>query len=75
MDHEETKNAIARAYSVAHSPDGWSSVEKEVDYAIVKLGDTYLVCRSYTLGSLDYEVICNCENHHEAREIVRALNK
>ena len=61
------KKIINAAYS--------SSIPKEVDYAIVKLDGGYLVARSRNLGSLDYEVICTCTSHFEAKEIVKALNK
>ena len=61
--------------SVLRAPDGYYQ-ETEVDYGIVKMGDnSYIVVRSNYLGSLDYDVVCNCESRHEAREIVRARNK
>jgi hypothetical protein len=48
----------------------------EVDYSIVKMPDnTFVVARSHRLGSLDYDFVCTCETRHEAREIVKALNK
>lgn len=51
-------------------------VEVEVDYSIVKMPDGgYVVARSKRLGSLDYDFVCSCDTQHEAREIVRGLNK
>lgn len=48
----------------------------EVDYSIVSMPNgTYIVARSHRLGSLDYDFVCECETRHDAREIVRALNK
>lgn len=48
----------------------------EVDYSIIKMPDgTYVVARSERLGSLDYDYVCTCPNRHEARDIVRGLNK
>lgn len=81
VEHEKT---IWKAPKVAdmqpHLPPPMNPTAKnvfaEVDYGIVKMGDnSYVVVRSHYLGSLDYDVVCNCESRHEAREIVRALNK
>jgi hypothetical protein len=66
-----TRDYAKKIISASYSP----STPKEVDYAIVKLDGGYLVARSRNLGSLDYEVICTCTSHFEAREIVKALNK
>lgn len=52
------------------------SAPVEVDYSIVKMPDgTYVVARSERLGSLNYDYVCTCNTQHEAREIVRGLNK
>ena len=50
-------------------------VDPEMDYAIIKMGDMFIVARSKRLGSLDYDVFCTCETRHDAYEIVKALNK
>lgn len=48
----------------------------EYDYSIVKMPDgNYVVARSKRLGSLDYDFVCSCVTHWEARQIVRGLNK
>ena len=62
-------NSISKTPYVAPAP-------VEVDYSIVKMPDgTYVVARSERLGSLNYDYVCTCGSHHEAREIVRGLNK
>ena len=62
-------NSISKTPYVAPAP-------VEVDYSIVKMPDnTYVVARSKRLGSLDYDFVCSCDSQHEAREIVRGLNK
>lgn len=67
-------NSLTKS-SVLKAPDGYYQ-ETEVDYSIVKMpnGD-YVVARSERLGSLNYDYVCTCKTSHEAREIVRALNK
>jgi hypothetical protein len=62
-------NTISKTPYVAPAP-------VEVDYSIVKMPDGgYVVARSKRLGSLDYDFVCSCASQHEAREIVRGLNK
>lgn len=91
MDATEMANAYQRAVaedSIWKTPDVNTGIypfggrtivapaKDEVDYSIVKMSDSsYIVARSQYLGSLDYDVICNCESRQEAREIVRALSK
>lgn len=65
----EKGNTFSKTPYVAPAP-------VEVDYSIVKMPDgTYVVARSERLGSLDYDYVCTCPTRHEAREIVRGLNK
>lgn len=75
--------------SVNNYPDGWNPdltktvsnqpyihVPVEHDYSIVKMPDGgYVVARSKRLGSLDYDFVCSCDSHWEAKQIVRGLNK
>jgi hypothetical protein len=62
-------NSISKTPYVAPAP-------VEVDYSIVSMPNgTYIVARSHRLGSLDYDFVCECETRHDAREIVKALNK
>ena len=52
------------------------STPTEYDYSIVKMPDGgYVVARSKRLGSLDYDFVCSCASHWEARQIVKALSE
>ena len=79
MDFDEMKGAYARATSTDTYREGSENIDianSDCDYGIVRMPDgAYLVVRSVRLGSLDYEYVALCANHHEAREIVGALNK
>lgn len=73
--------------AVDSHPNGWENKGQnfgnytppapiEVDYSIVKMPDGgYVVARSHRIGSLEYDFVCSCASHHEAREIVKALSK
>jgi hypothetical protein len=75
MDFDEMKGAYTRAQE-PYREGSDNTEEVEVDYGIVRMPDNaYLVVRSVRLGSLDYDYVALCANHHEARDIVRALNK
>lgn len=78
---EQYQNAVDKY------PNGWEDkggqigsytppAPVEVDYSIVKMPNgNYVVARSKRIGSMDYDFVCECTNHYEAREIVKALSK
>lgn len=73
--------------AVDQYPNGWDDKGQnfgnytpptpvEVDYSIIKMpSGNYVVARSKRIGSLDYDFVCECTNHYEAREIVKALSE
>jgi hypothetical protein len=75
MDFEEMSRAMKKANAISQRVYA-SQDPVEVDYAIVELSaDRYVIARAFSLGSLDYQFVCECSSHHEAREIVRALSR
>ena len=85
MDFDELKNAYYNATEVRNvwtAPNPKDAVKfirpayGEVDYSIIHMpDDTFVVGRSWSLGSLDYDFVCSCSSRNEAREIVRSLSK
>jgi len=77
--YPKLKNHGIEQKSVEEFPNGYgypsNYVAPEVDYAIVKIENGYLVARSHRLGSLNYETVCICQSQHEAQTIVKALSK
>lgn len=63
-------------FSKTASNQPYIHVTIEHDYSIVKMPDGgYVVARSERLGSLDYDFVCSCASHWEAKQIVRGLCK
>jgi hypothetical protein len=85
MDFDELKNAY---YNATHVNNVWTAPNPkeavrtlspafiEVDYSIIHMPDgTFVVGRSWSLGSLDYDFVFSCTSRNEAHEIVRLLSK
>lgn len=90
MDHDEMSNAYNRAKededwwtkplrglpkNLTYMEGDSFSKEEQVDYAILHLGNSFIVARSRFLGSLDYTYVCTCDSHYEASLIVKGLSK
>lgn len=60
-------------------PTLWKKLDEPVpdtDYAIIRMSpDRFIVASSRYLGSLDYEFVAECNNHWDARRIVKALSQ
>lgn len=81
MDSEEMRAAFNRAVGEGWDPPTiWKEIDEtpipETDYAIVRMSpDRYIIASSRFLGSLDYEFVAECNNHWDARQIVKALSQ
>lgn len=73
---EDFQKALRKHYMGEEDKQSYTPPPIEHDYSIIKMPNgNFVVARSHRLGSLDYEFICECVSHWEAKQIVRGLNK
>jgi hypothetical protein len=74
-DSEENGGGFSKQNFTQNKPMN-PQPKEEFDYSIVRMSsDRYIIARSRHFGSLDYEFLCECNNHWEATQIVKALSK